>query len=241
MMDPAQKPEDTQTVWRYMSFGRFMWLLQKKQLWLSRADQLGDDWEIALAGEQLKRVIARHPISPLSDPPERTESAMERARRILALWRRQTFVSCWSESDHESHALWSIYCNTTEGVAIQTSLAKLRLSVGQLPVYRVAYGVPGENPRTPNLAELVTKKRLMFDYEREVRVVRLPEQGKPDPPQDVMAHAIEWNPEGLIDSIRIHPKADGGFMETVTAAVGYYAPTLKEKILWSGMRDAPPC
>ena len=54
-------------VWRYMSFARFLWLLQKKQLWLTRADHLGDPWEIALAGDQLAHVISRHPIAPISD------------------------------------------------------------------------------------------------------------------------------------------------------------------------------
>jgi hypothetical protein len=52
-------------VWRYMSFSRFIWLLQKKQLWLSRADRLGDPWEISLAGNQLEHVISRHPITQL--------------------------------------------------------------------------------------------------------------------------------------------------------------------------------
>src|SRR5260370_17843608 len=55
---------DAEKVWRYMSFSRFVWLLQKKQLWLSRADLLGDPWEISLAGNQLEHVIARHPPAP---------------------------------------------------------------------------------------------------------------------------------------------------------------------------------
>ena len=32
-------------VWRYMSFGRFVWMLKRKALWMSRVDQLGDAWE----------------------------------------------------------------------------------------------------------------------------------------------------------------------------------------------------
>ena len=74
-----------------------------------------------------------------------------------------------------------------------------------------------------------------------MRVDYLPLEGKPDPPKDVMWHAVDWNPESLIDAIRIHPKADACPIEAVTAAVGYYATTLREIILWSDMRDAPPC
>lgn len=118
-------------VWRYMSFARFLWLLQKKQLWLTRADHLGDPWEIALAGDQLAHVISR------LDRGATRETAIQRSERIIGMWRRQTFVSCWRASEHESHALWRIYCRSSEGVAVQTTLARLRESVGGLPVYRV--------------------------------------------------------------------------------------------------------
>src|SRR5690242_5783539 len=130
--------ESTQKVWRYMSFSRFVWLLQRNQLWLARADTLGDPWEITLAGEQLQRVIARH---PPTQPPfrkgETHETAMERVRRIIPRWRQKTFINCWASSEHESHALWRVYCGASEGVAIQTTLGKLRDSVGGLPVYPV--------------------------------------------------------------------------------------------------------
>jgi hypothetical protein len=62
-----------QLIWRYMSFSRFVWLLQRKQLWLGRADMLGDPWEIALAGDQLDHIIERHPITALPLTGERRE------------------------------------------------------------------------------------------------------------------------------------------------------------------------
>jgi hypothetical protein len=40
--------DNDQKVWRYLSFSRFMWMLQNKQLWLSRADKLDDPWELAI-------------------------------------------------------------------------------------------------------------------------------------------------------------------------------------------------
>jgi hypothetical protein len=40
-------------VWRYLSFPRFVWLLQQRKLWLARVDTLDDPWESALAGDQL--------------------------------------------------------------------------------------------------------------------------------------------------------------------------------------------
>jgi hypothetical protein len=233
--------EDTQKVWRYLSFSRFIWLLQNKQLWLSRADMLGDPWEIALAGDQLAHVIARHPISPLPLSGERPEPVMTRSKRIIAAWRNTTFVNCWSASDYESHALWRVYCGANEGIALQTTFGRLRESVGGLPVYRVTYEIPGSRKQTPTLIDLVTKKRPMFAYEHEVRIVSgVDENSAIHTVGDSLGHRLDWNPEECVESIRIHPDADCSFMETASAAVQHYAPLLKDQVTWSAMQEKPP-
>jgi hypothetical protein len=229
---------DAQKVWRYMSFPKFAWLLQKKQLWLARADLLGDPWEISLAGDQLDFVISRHPITPIDDEKIR-ESAMERSARINKLWRMTTFVSCWNCGDHESNALWRIYCGDTDGVAIQTTFGKLRSSVAPLPLYHVEYGTPGSQRRTPSLPDLVTKKRLMFAYEQEIRVV-LSTSGRSLPEHEVFGYAHLWSPEEIVESIRVHPLAQPWFMEVVVATVAQYAPSLRDHIAWSSGRERPP-
>lgn len=106
-------------------------------------------------------------------------------------------------------------------------------------MYRVAYEIPGMRKQTPTLVDLVTKKRPMFAYEQEVRVVR-DATSEPLPEQEVLGHALEWNPELILQSVLIHPEADFSFMEAVTAAVAHYAPALKDCVVWSFMRDAPP-
>lgn len=233
--------DDEEKVWRYMSFARFVWLLQKKQLWLSRADLLGDPWEISLAGNQLEHVIARHPITTLPLPEKMPETAMQRSERIIKAWRRQTFVCCWSASEHESHALWRIYCRGVEGVAVQTTLGRLRESVGGLPVYRVTYEIPGSRRQTPTLPDLVAKKRPAFAYEREVRVV-LSVDGKDgsETEQEVLGRGLEWDPERNLEQIRIHPEADNSFRETVAGLVEIFAPSLKERVALSEMNARPP-
>lgn len=39
------------------------------------------------------------------------------------------FASCWRASDDESEAMWQRYCPSGQGVAIQTTYAKLRDSL----------------------------------------------------------------------------------------------------------------
>jgi len=233
--EPA--PVATQKVWRYLTFSRFVWVLQKRQLWLSRADLLGDPWEIALAGDQLAHMISHAPSSTVS-AWEKRESAMQRAERIIPMWRRETFINCWSALDHESHALWRIYCGAKEGVAIQTTFARLQSSIGSLPLLRVTYEIPGSRKQTPQLLDLATKKRPMFEYEREVRIVDSKEKGGREP--DVLGYGLDWRPEDHVASIRVHPEADKSFMETVLNVVDQYATRLKNRVVPSEMSAPPP-
>ena len=233
IVDKASTPPNK--MWRYMTLSRFLWLLQRKQLWLSRADLLGDPWEMTLAGNQLQHVIERHPppALPLGDQP--TETAMERAMRIIPQWRKTTFVNCWRASEHESHALWRIYCGATEGVAIETTYEKLVASLTGPTLVQVSYETPGEAKRTPTREDLITKKRPPFDYEQEFRIL-LTDEGA----SEESGLPIEWNPEEHLVGIRVHPDADTSFMEAVAAAIGDYAPALKDCVIWSDMREPPP-
>ncbi len=166
---------------------------------------------------------------------------MERIARIIPTWREKTFVNCWNASDQESHALWRIYCDPTEGVAIQTRLGKLHESARSVPLLPVIYETPGAHRRTPQLIELATRKRPMFAYEQEVRLVHVaePDQAETLGVRD-FGRCLDWSVEEHADCIRVHPLADGPFMETVTSAVEHYAPGLRDRVMWSAMRDPPP-
>jgi hypothetical protein len=229
---------DAERVWRYMKFSRFVWMLQKKQLWLSRADLLGDPWEITLAGEQLAHMISHAPTLPLPRPEVMPETAMQRAERIIPMWRRNTFINCWSASDHESHALWRIYCGSAEGVVIQTTFARLQASVGSMYLLRVTYETPGRRRQTPEWLDLATKKRPMFAYEQEVRVIDCKEGEHSE--QEILGYGLQWEPEKNVQSIRVHPEADDSFIETVVAVVEQYAPALKDRVAKSEMSTPPP-
>lgn len=232
------EPDYSKKIWRYMSYSRFVWFLQKRQLWLSRADFLGDPWELSLAGDQLDLVIRRHPISNNSPTARRHESAIQRAARINDLWRKQTFVNCWSASENESNALWRIYCPTFEGVAIQTTLAKLQASVSPIGVYEVEYGIPGSRQRTPTRLDLITKKRAMFEYEREVRIVKFINEERIN--IENIGFGLTCNIINHLESIQVHPEADHSFMETVISTIDCYSPELKGKVGWSAMHEKPP-
>src|SRR5262245_28112928 len=115
--------EPTTPVRRYMNFAKFVWMLQMKQLWLANLMFLDDNWEGMFSSEQKNALINGRPSS------HSAEDAQNELNYIVSESRNDTFVNCWSASEHESNALWRIYCPTTEGVAIQTTLDRLNNSV----------------------------------------------------------------------------------------------------------------
>jgi len=212
-------------VWRYMSFGRFVWMLKRRALWMCRADQLDDAWEGVLGAQE-------HP------------AAQQLRRRI--------YVNSWTASNSESHAMWSIYCNSKEGVAIQATLSQLKASVADakhlnvLPV-RYVNSRPLDLPAIDPI-ELAVRKRRPFAYEKEHRIVYVanpPKNKRPNYPPgqlivtDVLGFPQAWNPETWIDAVLMHPGADYTFQYALEAVVEALAPQLKDRIHRSRMAIRP--
>jgi hypothetical protein len=216
-------------------------MLTERKLWLSRADTLGDPWEIALSVDQVRQIVAKAPIQTIEDMLADTphESASGRTERIVGEWKKATYISCWCASDHESHALWKIYCGSPEGIAIRTTLGRLRESVLGLQVQPINYAL---EPRTLSLLDLASTKRPTYAYEEEVRVIstHLPGARAIGNSEVVgKAELVDWNPEDTIDAVFVHPEADEPFISTVRAVVAKFAPRLEPSVQWSSMR-APP-
>ena len=225
-----------------MSFSRFVWLLQRKQLWLGRADMLGDPWEIALAGDQLDHIIERNPITALPLTGERRETAMERAARIISAWRQKAFCELLECVRSRVACALAHLLRTGRGRRRTVDPRKAARNAVLFRFIRLQHAMPGAQRRTPTLIDLATRKRPMFAYEQEVRLVYVVEfnQAETLAVREPYGRCLDWNPESHADFIRVHPLADSSFMETVVGAVGHYTPTLRGRVVWSAMRDPPP-
>jgi len=225
-------------VWRYMSFAKLVSLLQRKRLWLSSAELLYDKWEGIPDTRQINTIINKRPSSISA------EAALDQTAKTVIAQRKQTFINCWTASEHESLALWRIFCPSPEGVAIQTTLERLKKSVG-LPVLEVRYGLHETNDTLPDVMKLVTQKRPMFAYEQEVRLVLVQDfTDSKHPDRRTIGAEIDWDPELHIENIRVHPDAEFWFAETVTETVRRLAPKLCQDghppVWYSEMSAHPP-
>ena len=192
------QPEDEGVkVWRYMDFTKLVSCIDAQCLFFARADTFDDPFE----GSYPKmNVTARKPVPigiPL-DGHERYIKAMARLEEFNKKWPKFTAINCWHMNEHESAAMWKLYLKSNEGIAIQSTYRKLRLSL--IDEEKVFLGVvkyidyEKEWIDAGNLFSPFVHKRRSFEHEREVRalVTKWPTDGKGmDPDRETISHGLK--------------------------------------------------
>jgi len=214
-----------------------VWLLSKKQLWLSRIDLMGDKFEAVVPPPAFA--------SPMPGIEDFDDSPYASHKRIAALRevRKHMFVNCWHMSEHESHGMWGVYCRPGDGVCIQTTYERLKASLAWLPIGLVEYGdfTTYKGPYNPWLGAWL--KRNAFSYENEVRVLSLDywiPGLKEEPGREMVGTPIEWPPEKIIENMYVHPNSGYSYIEVVNDIVELFAPALKGRVWYSSMGASPP-
>jgi hypothetical protein len=161
-------------------------------------------------------------------------------KRITDIWRTTTFINCWCANFHESHALWRVFCGPKEGIAIRSTWDKLSHVAENIRLVPVDYTGYDGKPRTPQLEKVSIRKRHMFEYEHEVRLIAYDETLNPSIVKGEFGFELPFDAEHLIEAIVVHPEADESFYEVVVHAVDTYAPAIRDRVEWSAMKEAPP-
>ena len=208
--------ERNQKIWRYMDFRKFMHLLSSKTLWFNRTDKFEDPFE------------GKYPLKNLQDMRGREWAVMEHLTEHM---RQFTYINCWYISDHESAAMWKLYAQTKEAIAIQTTYDKLHL---QMPeecyIGEVSYidykndVIPINNAFNPHMI-----KRNAFAHERELRALiqdmKTPQKKNPDgegmmhdysATNDKYGIEISLEPLEFIENICVAPMSPKWFKDLVS-------------------------
>lgn len=157
----VQPADPDAKIWRYMDFTKFVWMLEKRALHFARGDAFADKFEGAI---------------PRANVPNKG-SSNNFVDRFFTPLRKQVAINCWHINDYESAAMWKMYLGSDEGIAICSTVKRLRGSLASDPSISVFVGVvryidyerhsiPLANIFTPYL-----HKRTSFEYERELRAL----------------------------------------------------------------------
>jgi len=198
--------ENTDTViWKYLDLSKFLDLLLSQKLFMSRSDKFEDQYEGTFSEptyEEIKKLATNNPDF----------------LNYYKTHREKIAISSWHINEYESFAMWQIFTQNSEGLAIQSTIGRLQKSldletnfkqyIGEVNYidYKKEY-IPFDDSFFPFLF-----KRKSFQYEREVRVIT-----------DVSKQNIKLNDglkinvdiNQLIERIYIHPKSENWYKNLV--------------------------
>ena len=173
---PEVPKDEDATIWRYCDLVGFMSLLQRQALFFARADRLGDPFEGSLPTRNVEQ--RRAELVEL-EIPEEAHGSFGEIYQMMPLF---TFVNCWHMNDSESAAMWQLYADRGKGIAIRSTFARLKRSLGQASepvelglVQYIDYAegsIDWEDDSITDLGRLVfMHKRRSFAHEKELRAI----------------------------------------------------------------------
>lgn len=194
----ALNVDDAAVVWRYVDFPKLVHFLEFSSLFFTRLDLLGDPFEGSVTTADLVALKEQWcAMSQESGTPAGLYADDHTVRDADP--RHQLFVTCWHMSEFESIAMWRLYAGELKGIAIKSSVGKIRK---QLPpdgkirkVKYLDYGID----KTLHLSPAYCK-RESFEYEREVRAV-FRSRDLPAP----AGISLKVDISTLIDEVRVAP------------------------------------
>ncbi len=174
-----QTPPDDTKLWRYTNLSQFFWLLDTRSLYFARLSEFDDKWEGILPTTSIEGLKRTEQFLDLKEKGHENV-ALYLLKGGLKADQLRYGVNCWHSNDVESVAMWKLYTQGVDGVAIQTTVDLLKKCFSKetrdLFIAGVQYldheaRVPSdESVSSDPLTPIVTKRRS-FRHESEVRVI----------------------------------------------------------------------
>lgn len=225
-------------IWRYMDLAKFTYMLITESLYFACPLKFKDPYEGFLPRSHIEansKIVApmvhddislrnqledKFPGSiDLQQVDAKIDSLKNMLRNPLGVYReviRKAGVSCWHKSECESEAMWRLYSAFGQGIAIESTIGQLKLSLGGVEgiiIHSIRYrdfeNAPIEKRHKYNILFM---KRKSFKYEKELRAtVRLPKEKEGE------GDNILCNLNTLITHIHVSPYASDYFNDVVNA------------------------
>jgi hypothetical protein len=215
-------PDANRPIWRYMSFAKFVCMLQTRRLYFATRGELTNDdkWEGVYPLKKAQRAArAAWEFEKKYSPSKIDKMADAFGEQQVAKLGRFG-VNCWHLSDFESAAMWKVYGDNSQAVAVESTVGRLVETVStsdhDVWIGEVEYFQPPKyDPPIEEVVLSLFRKMACFTYEAEVRAaieltdldIRLKKQQE--------WPGIDVPLDTLIEKVRISPRAQKWFMTTV--------------------------
>lgn len=263
-------PGDEEVLWRYLSFSKLVDLLQRGKLFFCRLDRLRlvDSHEYSNTSpifcppdpascdrlfpelrsqpEEVQRAILEDQQRLRTQMENHHKAAVARELRNMAA----QAVCCWRHDSAESHAMWQIYAPAAEGVAIRTTVGRLKAALVDkrtIDLGIVSYYDSAKNflIETSDIGQRIVEvgsqtnidqclhKQPWYAYENEIRALLVNDKF-PAPLKDLSLY-VDVDLSILIEAIVLSPTSASWFENVVRGVTGSFA----ERIRRSSMASPP--
>ncbi|MBP8066339.1 MAG: hypothetical protein KAY31_02575 [Flavobacterium sp.] len=203
-------PDNPDTViWKYMDLSKFLDMLLSGKMFMSRSDKFEDQYEGTFSEptfEEIKKISENNP-------------------KFLDYYkshRENVVISSWHTNEYESFAMWQVFTKNNEGLAIQSTIGRLKEALALERNFEQYIGevnyidykkelIPFDDVFFPFLF-----KRKSFQYENEIRVIS-DVTGQNLTINDGLKISVDINT--LIEKIYIHPKSENWYKKLVIEVV----------------------
>ena len=216
--------DDQTIIWKYLDLSKFLDLIISSKMFLSRSDKFEDQYEGTFSEPTFEEIKLL-----LHNNPQYLDTYKDKRKNIV--------ISSWHTNPYESFAMWQIFTKNNEGLAIQSTIGRLKqsiqnqenqidLHIGEVKYidYKKEY-IPFKDNYFPFLY-----KRKSFQYENEVRLIA--------DATNLNKHIneglkIDIDVDKLIEQLYIHPRSQNWYknlVETIVNRLQYKFPIAKSDL-----------
>lgn len=230
-------PSDLQLrTWRFMDFIKFVALLEESSLYFSRLTELSDPLEGFLSKPVVQQ-MSTPPAGLSAEELKHFEDVRQHNLGFMRWSRELLFVSCWHLNEHESAAMWRLYLKSDEGVAVQSTLARMiqAFTVAPRSVFmgQMAYiDYDVDSMPTGNGFFLALHKRRSFEHERELRAIVTPHEL-----EDRIGIIVPVDLRSLIERVFVAPNSHPWVRDLVQKVLARFQ--LDVPVVHSALDDRP--
>lgn len=250
----VKEDEDT-VIWRYMPLTKLIDLLETRELYFAplKSYSESDPYEGHMPEFYWQYLFNNHLYRNVQEilgdlTPNKQAEMKEGLQKVLD----STSVNCWHQNEVESEAMWKLYTSGAQGVAIKTTVKKLKESLDKckdstvIVIGKVEY-IDYSNPQitaeelNDRTGGIQLIKRTSFKHEAEIRafIQPLAEKNKEDVDSyNIAGIRVPVDVEHLIDELYIYPNADELYKRCVRAICAKYEVKMS-KVVDSALLDKP--
>ncbi|MFP5220771.1 MAG: hypothetical protein ACLGSA_00620 [Acidobacteriota bacterium] len=222
------------TLWKYLTFEKFLDFLLMKRLYFRRSDKLSDPFECLMPPDMCLG-------DPQGDMPQAEREFIAAHEHYINSARSKVFLNSWHINEYESEAMWKLFGGSGHSIAIRTTFGRImsEMSQHELTAGKVLYkDMIKDDCVISDIFDFALLKRKPFEHEREFRLIFINDGGDDNPRLlDCFGLHIPVEPADIVDRIYVSPLSEPWQFELTQAIIDKQG--LGERLIRSTLFNFP--